>query len=60
MRFNWKKTLLITLDVALGAYIVVAFASFNKPKEEAPVCKKVSIDIQDETDSTDSGADGRK
>ena len=33
MRFNWKKTLLITLDVALGAYIVVAFASFNKPKE---------------------------
>ena len=49
MRFNWKKTLLITLDVALGAYIVVAFASFNKPKEEAPVCKKVSIDIQDET-----------
>lgn len=49
MRFNWKKTLLITLDVALGAYIVMAFAYFDKPKEETPVCQKVSIDIQDET-----------
>lgn len=49
MRFNWKKTLLITLDVALGAYIAMAFTSFNKPREEMPVCQKVSIDIQDET-----------
>ncbi len=49
MRFNWKKTLLITVDVALGAYIVMAFAAFDKPREEMPVCKKVSIDIQDET-----------
>lgn len=49
MRFNWKKTLLIAIDVALGAYIVMAFATFDKTKEEMPVCKKVSIDIQDET-----------
>ncbi len=49
MRFNWKKTLLITIDVALGTYIAMAFTSFNKPREETPVCKRVSIDIQDET-----------
>ncbi len=49
MRFNWKMTLLVSLDVVIGAYIVMAFASFNKPKEETAVCKKVSIDIQDET-----------
>lgn len=49
MRFNWKKSLLIAIDVALGAYIVMAFATFDKTKEEMPVCKKVSIDIQDET-----------
>lgn len=49
MRINWKKTILVTLDIVLGAYIIAAFAAFNKPKAEAPVCKKVNINIQDET-----------
>lgn len=49
MHINWKKTLLVTLDVALGAYIVVAFTAFDKPKMATGVCTKVNINIQDET-----------
>ncbi len=48
MRINWKKTLLVTLDVVLAAYIVVAFMAFNKPNEVSHVCTQVNINIQDE------------
>lgn len=48
MRINWKKTLLVTCDVLLGAYIVVAMTAFNKPDESAMTCTQVDIDIQDE------------
>lgn len=48
MHISWKKTLLVTLDVALGAYIIVAFTAFNKPETASLVCTKVIINIQDE------------
>ena len=48
MRFNWKKTLLLMCDIALGVYLIAAFTAFNKPDETAYVCSKVNIDIQDE------------
>lgn len=48
MRINWKKILLVTCDVVLGAYIVVAMTAFNKPDETNIVCTQVNIDIQDE------------
>ena len=48
MRFNWKKTLLLTCDIALGVYLIAAFTAFNKPDESARICTKVNIDIQDE------------
>ena len=35
MRFNWKKTLLLTCDIALGVYLIAAFTAFNKPDESA-------------------------
>ena len=47
MHLNWKKTIIITLDIALGAYLVLAFTKFNKPDEKAQVCTKVNINIQD-------------
>ena len=47
MRLNWKKTGLITLDVILGAYIILAFTAFNKPDETSNLCVKVDINIQD-------------
>lgn len=48
MRFSWKKILLVTCDVMLGAYIVIAMVAFNKPDETNVVCNQVDIDIQDE------------
>ena len=48
MRINWKKTIIITLDVALAVYLVFAFTKFNKPDEKGKICTKVNINIQDE------------
>ncbi len=48
MRINWKKTIIIMLDIAIGIYLVFAFTKFNKPDESGKVCTKVNINIQDE------------
>lgn len=48
MRINWKKTIIITLDLVLGTYLVFAFTKFNKPDEKGMICTKVNINIQDE------------
>ena len=48
MRINWKKTIIITLDIAIGTYLVFAFTKFNKPDESGKICTKVNINIQDE------------
>lgn len=48
MRINWKKTIIITLDIAIGTYLVFAFTKFNKPDESDKICTKVNINIQDE------------
>ncbi|MCR4774704.1 MAG: cell division protein FtsQ [Prevotella sp.] len=45
---NWKKTCIIVLDVVLGAYIVMAMTTFDKPNVEKGVCGKVNIKIADE------------
>ena len=47
MHINWKKTIIITLDITIGAYLVLAFTKFNKPDEKGNVCTKVNINIQD-------------
>lgn len=48
MRINWKKTIIITLDLAIGVYLVFAFTKFNQPDEQDKICTKVNINIQDE------------
>ena len=48
MHINWKKTLIVILDLALAVYLVLAMTSFNKPDETAKLCTKVSINIADE------------
>lgn len=45
---NWKKILLVTCDVILGGYIVVAMSAFNEPDNGKHVCTQVNIHIQDE------------
>ena len=46
MRINWKKLTIVTLDVVLAAYIVIAFMAFNKPNEVNHVCTQVNINTQ--------------
>jgi cell division protein FtsQ len=48
MHINWKKTLIVTLDIVLAVYLGLAMTSFNKPDETAKLCTKVSIIIADE------------
>lgn len=48
MRVNWKKTIIVALDVILAVYLVLVFTSFNQPDESGKRCLKVSIYIEDE------------
>lgn len=49
MRPRIKKAILITLNLAVGVYLIMAMTSFNHPKETYPVCTKVAINIEDES-----------
>ena len=48
LHINWKKTIIVCLDILLAAYLVMAMTSFNKPDETAKMCTKVNIYIADE------------
>lgn len=50
MRVNWKKILLVTADLALGAYLVTAVVAFTKPYDVERVCQQVNIDVSDGSD----------
>ncbi|MDE5550057.1 MAG: cell division protein FtsQ, partial [Bacteroidaceae bacterium] len=47
MTFNWKKIAIITTDVILAVYLLLAVTAFNRPDEQGNVCSGVSINIQD-------------
>ncbi len=53
MRLNidWKKTLLITLDVFIVAYLVMAVISWHNPTKTALACTKVNINIADDEEN---------
>lgn len=48
MAFNWKKTILITLDVAIAAYLLFAVSVLHTLDDKKMVCSKVKIDIKDD------------
>lgn len=48
LHINWKKTVIVCLDIILAGYLAMAMTSFNKPDETAKVCTKVNINIADE------------
>lgn len=48
LHINWKKTVIVCLDIILAGYLAMAMTSFNKPDETAKVCTKVNISIADE------------
>lgn len=45
MTFNWKKTSIVLIDIALAVYLVLAVSAFNNPDERNSTCTKVNIDI---------------
>ncbi len=49
--FNWKKILLVTVNIVMAVYVILAVTAFNKPTDEirSLVCSQVSIDIDDST-----------
>ena len=51
MYINWKKSIMVALDLVLAAYLVLAVTSFNRPDRTSQVCEKVRITIAD-NDST--------
>lgn len=51
MYINWKKSIMVTLDVVLAAYIILAATSFNRPDRSQLVCQKVRITIADKDSS---------
>ncbi|MCI6160352.1 MAG: cell division protein FtsQ [Prevotellaceae bacterium] len=48
MHINWKKALIVFLDIVLAVYLGFAVTAFNNPDVSAKVCTKVSIHIADE------------
>lgn len=51
MTINWKKTLIVILDVVIAVYLVLAVSAFNTPAEKATICTEVKIDINNEADN---------
>jgi len=48
---NWKKVFIITTDVVLAVYLVLAVTSWNNPDRSEQRCTKVNISVEDgETD----------
>ena len=43
---NWKKGIIIALDIVIGVYLVLAVTAFNKPEERSSVCNEVRISIE--------------
>lgn len=43
MRLNWKKLLLVTANMGMAAYLVVAMTSFTKPYDAGQLCTGVHI-----------------
>ena len=43
---NWRKALLITFDILVGIYLVLAMTAFNKPDETENICQNLKITFE--------------
>ncbi len=46
MNINWKKSIVVVVDIAIIAYLLVAVTAFNKPDKQKVICKEVNISIE--------------
>ena len=50
MTINWKQSLMVACNVAVGIYLILAVTAFNDPDEAmAKECTEVKIDIEKES-----------
>ena len=47
MSMNWKKIGILTVDIILGVYLVLAITAFNCLDDQNTVCSEVKINITD-------------
>lgn len=47
MTFNWKNIAIVSIDVVIGVYLILAMTAFNEPYDRDLVCSQVKIDIAD-------------
>ncbi len=43
---NWKKILVVTFNVIIGIYLLLAVTAFNRPAEKDVVCNGVKVTIE--------------
>lgn len=46
MNINWKKSLLVVIDIVILGYLVLAVTAFNKPDTAATHCTEVKTDVE--------------
>ena len=51
INIDWKRTLLVTVDVIIACYLAMVFISWHKPVSSGRTCTKVQIDIADENEN---------
>lgn len=51
MYINVKKTIMVTIDIALAVYLFFAMTSFNTPDDGSRLCTKVCIVVSDKSGS---------
>ena len=47
MSVNWKRIGIMTADIVLGVYLILAITAFNCPDDQDAVCQEVKINITD-------------
>ncbi len=47
MKLDWKRYLVIAMNMLAAVYLLLAVTAFNKPDDAVTVCSKVKIDIRD-------------
>lgn len=45
MTINWKRTLIVVLDIIIGVYLILAVTAFNKHDDSKSVCTQVEVNI---------------
>ncbi|MBR1933379.1 MAG: cell division protein FtsQ [Prevotella sp.] len=45
---NWKKIAIISLDVCIACYLLLAMTSWNKPDDHLNICTEVKIAIEED------------